>query len=1107
MIEWCASSCFSFLEGASAPDDLAREARRCGYRGLALGDRLGLYGLVRAFREVSTIREDDPSFFFSPGIRLHFDRADPVFIHPLHVGSYNRLCEFLSSVAMQGLSTDAFHEQRKGLGLVPWREFMNFLKSFGGIKDDFVIMSVSRRFYPLPEEKIEASVCVPPYRRGEFPLWLMELRDICGQGSESALSLAWPLTLSPGINELHDWIAQASLKFSIPIVATTLPLMAGPHDQDLTDLLSSIRHHIPLKDLGFLKQANRERKFLAPHEQKLHREIFAKQQTELLEAGFDPFQRSLELAKRHRFSLHELKYKYPSECIPSGKTSADYLRELTLAGAQKRYPDGTPLNIIKQLNHELTLISELGFEDYFLTIKDVLSFAESRKILFQGRGSAANSAVCFCLGLTAIDPNQINLLFERFLSRERAEPPDIDIDFEHERREEVIQNVYERYSRNRAAMVATTICFRDRMAFRESAKALGVKDEIITKWITIMGRDGMRRLSPDQAPDESISQSEWQRLILYARKLKGLPRHMGLHTGGFILSNEPLTRQCILEPASMQGRSVVPWDKDDVEFLGWMKVDLLSLGMLSVLRKAMEACKIASLADIPGECPVVYKALQRADTVGVFQIESRAQMNMLPRLAPKTFYDLVVEVAIVRPGPLQGGMVHPYLRRRQGLEPVTYDHPKLEPILAKTMGVPIFQEQVMKIAVAIAGFTPGEADELRKVMSGAWRAKSTMQRLQDKLFAGMKASGISDAYAARIYKQIEGFGEYGFPESHAASFALLTYASSWIKTHRPAEFLCALLNSQPMGFYSARSLIEDAKRHGVKVLPIDVMDSGWDSKLVRDPSKPLSDPRHRSVRLGFHLIRGFSKDEALKIETLQRQGLLSSEHEHVPRLDDLRRWGLSNRGIEQLIHARALSALDLRPPERDTRREQLWTFRATKSKEVGLGELQLPQRFPDFFRPSSEWESLARDYQSTGISLGRHPVVLLKEFFAHIPNSPRWIDSEALYSVREGARVFVIGLLGVKQKPPTAGGMTFLTLEDEKGFLNLSLFPDVYERTRLTIEFHCWLAAEAVVTRSTQVDPKDPKSVALSLRVLDLWNPLEKLPIEAFKASEPRHYH
>ena len=611
---------------------------------------------------------------------------------------------------------------------------------------------------------------------------------------------------------------------------------------------------------------------------------------------------TLNIANHCAFSLDELRYEYPDELVPAEHTPASYLRQETYIGAHRRFPAGVPHNVQQRIEHELRLIQDLDYEPYFLTVYDIVRFARGEGILCQGRGSAANSAACFCLGVMEVDPARSSMLFERFISKERGEPPDIGVDFEHQRREEVIQYIYTKYGRHRAALTAAVTSYRPRSSLRESGKALGVDPAIVDKvakahqWFD-SSEDLLKRFAESGLDPETPLVQQW---AILATQMLGFPRHLSQHTGGFVISRGPLSRLVPIENAAMVDRSIIQWDKDDIEALGLLKIDVLALGMLSAIRRALELIsdkrgELFELQDIPAEDPETYDMICRADTVGVFQIESRAQMSMLPRLKPRQFYDLVIEVAIVRPGPVQGGMVHPYLRRRQGLEPVTYPSPAVETALARTLGVPIFQEQVMQVAMLAAGFTPGEADQLRRAMA-AWRRKGGLEKYHERIVSGMLDRGYKLEFAESIYSQIQGFGEYGFPESHAASFALLVYASCWLKCHEPAAFVCAMLNSQPMGFYSASQLIQDAKRHGVKLPPVDVTISDWDSNLEGPTTKA-------PVRLGMSLIRGMKEDAAARIE------LARSVRPFLDDSDLARRAQLDRRDLQLLAGANELRAL------------------------------------------------------------------------------------------------------------------------------------------------------------------------------------------------------
>jgi error-prone DNA polymerase len=691
---------------------------------------------------------------------------------------------------------------------------------------------------------------------------------------------------------------------------------------------------------------------------------------------------SVAIAERCRFSLDSLKYEYPAELVPEGHTPATWLRSLTEEGLGQRFPAGVPPKVADLVAHELKLIAELRYEPFFLTVHDVVSFARREKILCQGRGSAANSVVCYALGITEVDPDRMNTLFERFISRERNEPPDIDVDFEHQRREEVIQYVYRKYGRSRAALAATVICYRTKSALRDVAKALGLPPGGI---------------EPGSLPFE------------LAQTLRGFPRHLSQHVGGFVISRGPLAELVPVENAAMPERSVIQWDKDDLEALGLLKVDVLALGMLSAIRRALQMIGL-EMHQVPPEDPEVYRMIQKADTVGVFQIESRAQMSMLPRLRPATFYDLVIEVAIVRPGPIQGGMVHPYLRRRRGEEAVTYPSAPVRKVLERTLGVPIFQEQVMELAMVAAGFTPGEADRLRRSMA-AWKRHGGLEPFEERLKSGMKRNGYSVEFAEAIYRQILGFGEYGFPESHSASFALLVYVSSWIKCHHPAAFCAALLNSQPMGFYAPAQLVQDARRHGVEVRPPDVQASDWDCTLEGG-----------ALRLGLRMVGGLAEKEGLRI----------ASGKPYASIHDLR---LNKRDLRCLAAAGALQSLA------GHRRLAHWSA-AGAARRAPL-DAPAPERTPALAAPR-EGEEILADYASLGLTLGRHPLALLRRHLA----AKRLVTAQELQPLRHGAPVRVAGLVTCRQRPDTASGVVFVTLEDETGCMNVVVWRKLVESQR-----------------------------------------------------------
>ncbi len=741
---------------------------------------------------------------------------------------------------------------------------------------------------------------------------------------------------------------------------------------------------------------------------------------------------TVEIAERCKFSLDELRYEYPEELVPPGETPASHLRKLSHAGMQARFPGGAPADVAALVERELALIAELKYEPFFLTVHDVVRFARSQGILCQGRGSAANSAVCYCLGITEVDPARLNTLFERFVSRERDEPPDIDVDFEHERREEVIQYVYGKYGRARAALAATVISYRPKSVMRDLCKALGIEadfSKLLSWW------DG-GTIPPERVREAGLDPlaPKVQQLLALAGQLAGFPRHLSQHVGGFVISRGPLAELVPVENAAMPDRTVIQWDKDDLEALGLLKVDVLALGMLSALRRGLDFIGM-KMQDIPAEDPETYAMIQQADTVGVFQIESRAQMSMLPRLRPANFYDLVIEVAIVRPGPIQGGMVHPYLRRRQGLEPVNYPSAEVKAVLERTLGVPIFQEQVMQLAMVAADFTPGEADQLRRSMA-AWKKKGGLEPFEAKLKQGMQKNGYLPEFADRIYRQILGFGDYGFPESHSASFALLVYASAWLKRHHPAAFLAALLNSQPMGFYSPSQLVQDARRHGVEVRPADALLSQWDCTL-----------EDGAVRLGLRMVGGLAAATGKRIAA-------SRPCTSVEALAD--QAGLNRKDLNCLAAAGALQSLA------GHRRNAHWI---TSGVEKITVLLPATMNDPIELEPPSEGEDIVADYRSLGLTLGRHPLALLRTHLKKL----RIVKAEELASLPHGSRVRAAGLVTCRQRPDTASGVVFVTLEDESGCVNVIVWRDLLERQRRELLGARLLGVAGVIEREGAV--------------------------------------
>jgi len=762
-------------------------------------------------------------------------------------------------------------------------------------------------------------------------------------------------------------------------------------------------------------------------------------------------QRTQEIADRCSFSLDELRYEYPEELSPDGITPIEHLKRLTWSGAKKRYPDGVPQKVVDLLTHEIGLIEELHYEGYFLTVWDLVRFAREREILCQGRGSAANSAVCYCLGVTSVDPGRIDVLFERFVSKERDEAPDIDVDFEHERREEVLQYIYEKYGRERTGMTAEVITYRGRSAVRDVGKALGLsldRVDVLARLIDNYGDEekfAARFREAGMNPESPIG----KQLLQFVQQILGFPRHLSQHVGGMVITQRRLSELVPIENASMPGRTVIQWDKDDLDALGILKVDCLSLGMLTAIRKCFQMIekhhgRQYTLANVPPEDEKVYDMVGRADTTGVFQIESRAQMSMLPRLRPRCFYDLVIEVAIVRPGPIQGDMVHPYLRRRNGEEPVEYPNDTIREVLEKTLGVPIFQEQAMRLAIVAAGFSPGEADQLRRAM-GAWRRRGIIDQFRQKLMDGMQSNGYSADFADRLFKQIRGFGEYGFPESHAASFALLVYVSCWLKHYYPAVFTASLINSQPMGFYAPAQLIADLKRHDHEVLPIDINCSDWDCSSEFESQQPC-------LRLGFRLLSGVREDDIRHLLAVRGTQPFYS-------FDDFsRRTGFSSSLLSRLSKANVFGSLDIK------RREAMWQSMPEPNKAPLLEDLDseaVPEELPEM-SPVAE---VVADYQTAGLSLQQHPM----EFARRSLEQQGVIKAIELKQRKHNQRVKVAGLVLLRQRPSTASGVTFVTLEDETGFSNLIIRPQVWDRFHQVARRATAMIASGTLQRDAEV--------------------------------------
>jgi error-prone DNA polymerase len=865
--------------------------------------------------------------------------------------------------------------------------------------------------------------------------------------------------------------AALAKRFDIPLLATNHVHYHDPDRRRLQDILACVRHHCTIADAGYRLFPNDQRYLKEPDQ--MHR---------LFERYPAAIARGLEIAEQCEFSLGQLRYEYPDELVPQGQSPLDYLRQLACEGARSRYGNPIPEKIQTLLEHELALIAQLGFEAYFLTVHDLVRFARSRGILCQGRGSAANSAVCYCLGVTSVDPNAIDILFERFISAARNEPPDIDIDFEHERREEVIQYIYEKYGRERAGMTAEVITYRGRSAVRDVGKALGLSLDLVDQMAKKLDwwhrgtiqNEMLQQLGLDPA-DRTVRQ-----IIDLTSQLLGFPRHLSQHVGGMVMTRGPLCELVPIENASMPDRTVIEWDKDDIDTLGILKVDALALGMLTCISKAFKfinedphpdplpeyrARERYELHTIPPDDPAVYDMISDADTVGVFQIESRAQMSMLPRLRPRCFYDLVIEVAIVRPGPIQGNMVHPYLRRRNGEEAVTYPSEALRNVLEKTLGVPLFQEQAMRVAMVGAGFSAGEADQLRRAMA-AWRKSGAIERFYPMIINGMLGNGYTREFAEQCFNQIKGFGEYGFPESHAASFALLVYVSAWIKRYYPAAFAAALLNSQPMGFYAPAQIVRDAREHGVTVLPVDVNHSDWDCTLVAHdhghPEGVSMGPKSEwgkpgpALRLGFRLVKRLREDHAQQlVEARRRCGAFTS----VAQLH--RDAALPAHGVRRLAEADAFGSLDL------NRRPAVWESLELKDEEPTLFDEVDPSALGA--QPSLPEMPLGQevmtDYATTTLSLKKHPIELVRDHLKAL----KITTAAQIAETPDGKWVKVAGLVLIRQRPGTASGVVFETLEDETGVVNLIIRPDVFDRYRPAARHAGLLQADGYVQRQGQV--------------------------------------
>ena len=969
---------FTFLRGASHPEELVETAAALGYEALAITDECTMSGIVRA--HMAAKEYGLKKLIIGSELRLRSGRKLVVLAQ--NRNGYASLCRLI---------TNARRAAGKGSYELVRADFED------GLPDCFVIW--------VPDSKCELDA---------EDHWIREVfRD--------RVWVAVELLADGRQHEKLRELERVGKRLKLPLVACGDVHMHQRSRRILQDTVTAIREGVTVDRAGFALYPNGERhlRSLDVLERVYPAELLAE---------------SVRIAGQIDFSLDELRYEYPDEIVPEGETAASYLRRLTEEGMRKRWPGGTPRKVIDLVEHELRLIADLEYEPYFLTVYDIVAFARSQDILCQGRGSAANSAVCFCLGITEVDPARMEMLVERFISKERNEPPDIDVDFEHERREEVIQYIYAKYGRERAALAATVITYRPRSALRDVGKALGLSELQVGRlsrsmqWWDGVSVDDSRILEAGLDPQSPII----KRLLYLVRELIGFPRHLSQHVGGFVISNGPMSELVPIENAAMPDRTVIQWEKDDLEDLGLLKVDVLGLGMLTAIRRSFDLVRNFdgrhyTLATVPAEDPVVYDMICEGDTMGVFQIESRAQMAMLPRLRPRCYYDLVIEVAIIRPGPIQGDMVHPYLRRRNGEEAVDYPSEEVKGVLQRTLGVPIFQEQVMQLAIVAAGFTAGEADQLRRAMA-AWKRRGGLGPFEDKLVNGMRERGYDEAFARQIFQQILGFGEYGFPESHSASFALLVYVSCWLKRHEPAAFTAALLNSQPMGFYSASQLVQSARRQDVEVRAVDINRSDWDCTLEQ------RDNGVAAMRLGLRMVKGLSEEAGQRIVAARAEGAFGSSQQ----LMELAL--LDRRELGVLATAGALKSLE------GHRHKARWAVAGAEKPEGLLTSMQRYEPTP-LLRKPTEGQDIVADYRSIGLTLERHPLRLIR----HHLDRYRYRTADKLPAMVNGQTVNVAGIVITKQRPGTASGVTFVTLEDESGYINLVIWKQVAEIYRAVL--------------------------------------------------------
>ena len=1015
------TSNFSFLRGASHPEELVEQAASYGYKEIAITDRNTLAGIVRA--HVAAKKKD---MRIIVGCRLDLMDGPSLLAYPTDKAAYSRLCRLLTTGNLRAEKGDC-HLYKK----------------------DVYEHAEGMKFIAVPPEQLTTSFDFePPFKEA-----LKEYRKHLGTQVYLAATRTY---LGDDQKKLYQ-LSQLSSKFHIPLVATNDVHYHHAERRQLQDILTCVREKCTIYNAGFRLHQNAER-YVKPIPE-MHR---------LFRQYPDAIRYTQEIAQACQFSLDSLKYVYPQELTTEGRTPQEELTHLAWEGARERFGDNIPEKISTAIRHELGFIAGMNYASYFLTVYDIVRFARKQRILCQGRGSAANSTVCYCLGITSVDPTQIDLLFERFISSARNEPPDIDVDFEHERREEVMQYIYNKYGRDRAAIVATVTQQHHKGAIRDVGKAMGLSVDTINRLSSSIWHHSDEEFSEQRVAEQGLDTNDphLKKVMELTEQMVGFPRQLGQHTGGFVITQDKLSELCPILNARMEDRTCIEWNKDDIDALGFLKIDVLALGMLTCIQKAFDLAKAHhnkdfTLANIPQEDPAVYEMISHADTIGVFQIESRAQQSMLPRLRPKVFYDLVIEVAIVRPGPIQGGMVHPYLRRRNGEEDPDYPSEELKGILSKTMGVPLFQEQAMQIAMVAAGFTAAEADELRRSMA-TFKAKGIVSKFEKKLIEGMKAKKYDEEFARRIFKQLEGFGSYGFPESHAASFALLVYVSSYLKWYYPDVFACALLNSMPMGFYQPAQIVIDARKHDVEVRPVDVNHSDWDNTLEKIATSEVSENsedkkkgiKHCALRLGFRQVRSLQQDE-IKV-------LVSARKTPFTTILSIREAGVSQTTLEKLADADAFRSLGL------DRRQALWEISALGDRPIGMftgGPSESAVEKPVNLPKMTDSEHVVHDYSALSLSLKAHPVSFVREKLSmlHIRSI------HELESMSDGMQVRVAGLILVRQRPGTASGICFITIEDETGHANLVVFQKLYQQFRKEILQSKLLMVEGKVQREGEV--------------------------------------